>query len=244
MEKIKQYLKKWPWVYTKLQRLYYRCLYYGEKTFLGTRIHEWTWRYFPKFSIKELQESVKHPHRKYLIKRIEKYSAFGKVLEVGCNAGQNLYLLAKKLPDTEFYGIDINPQFIEAGEKWLADEGLKNVSLSVERADCMDAFQDKSFDVVFTDAVLMYIGVDKINLVFQEMIRVANKAILLNEWHRESSNLSEQSYWYDFHWVHDYRLYLQKLLPHDKISITKLPRGLWGGPGWEEYGSIIEVDLR
>jgi ubiquinone/menaquinone biosynthesis C-methylase UbiE len=194
--------------------------------------------------MEDLLKSVRHPHREFLIGRIENYAPFGKVLEIGCNAGQNLFLLARKFPDVEFYGIDINPQFIESGKKWLIDEGITNVLLTEAQADWMDAFDDRSFDVVFTDAVLMYIGVDKIDEVLSGMKRVSRKVILLNEWHRECSDLSEPSYWYDLHWVHDYRLYLQKLVQADKISITKLPEGLWGGTGWEEYGSLIEVDLK
>jgi len=243
MEKLKQCIKKWPYAYTKIQRLYYVLLYFGETSLLGTRIHEVIWKYFRKVSVKEIVESAEHLHRNFLIDRIGRYSPFYRILEVGCNAGQNLLLLARRYPDAEFHGIDINPRFIEAGKKWLRNEGVKNVSLMTRQADVLSDFIDQSFDIVFTDAVLMYIGRDKIRGVLREIMRITRKAILLNEWHLEQSNSSEPSLWFDLHWIHDYRLLLKEFVPDGKISITELPEGLWGDAGWGRYGSLIEVDL-
>ena len=91
--------------------------------------HQWNWdtgfiaiglsRYDPVRAMEELRKSVAHPHRGFLISRIEKHGPFRNVLEIGCNAGQNLLLLARKFPQTEFYGIDINPRFIEAGKNFF-----------------------------------------------------------------------------------------------------------------------------
>jgi SAM-dependent methyltransferase len=243
MEKFKQCIRKWPWAYTNIQRLYYRLLYFGETSLLGTRIHEVMWKYFRKVSVEEIVESAAHRHRNFLLSRIEKYRPFDTVLEIGCNAGQNLLLLARRYPDVAFYGIDINPRAIEAGKNWLAGKGVTNVSLKVGRATRANYFGDRSFDIVFTDAVLMYIGPDKIREVLREMKGLACKAILMNEWHMECTNSPGKSLWYDLHWVHNYRLLLEGFISADKISITKLPKDLWGGAGWEEYGSLVEVDL-
>lgn len=243
MEKLKQYIKRWPRAFTRIKRFYYRLLHFGETSLLGTRIHEWAWRYFHSISQQELRKSAVHPHRSFLISRIEKYTPFDAVLEIGSNAGQNLLLLALKFPEVEFHGIDINSRFIEAGKNWLADKGVTNVSLKVGRADRVDDFRDRNFDIVFTDATLMYIGPDKIRGVLREMKRMTRRAILMNEWHLERPNSSDPSLWYYLHWVHNYRVLLEGLVSADKISITKLPKDLWGGEGWEEYGSLVEVDL-
>jgi len=242
-EKLKQCIKRWPRAYTSTQRFYYRFLHFAETSLLGTRIHEWAWRFFHRISSKELSECAAHPHRDFLIKRIEKYRPFDTVLEIGSNAGQNLFLLAQRFPEARFYGIDINSRFIEAGRNWLADNGITNVSLTVKRADRVSDFADQSFDIVFTDATMMYIGPDKIRRLLREMKRVACKAILMNEWHLEHANSANSSLWYDLHWVHNYRLLLEGLVPPDKISITKLPKDLWGAGGWEEYGSLVEIDV-
>jgi ubiquinone/menaquinone biosynthesis C-methylase UbiE len=243
MENLKQCLKRWPWAYKKIQRLYYRLLYFTETSLLGTRINEWAWKYFHKISLDELDKSAAHPHRGFLTERIAKHSPFNTVLEIGGNAGQNLLLLARKFPQVEFHGIDINHRFIAIGKNWLANKGVRNVSLRAGRADQMSYFGNRSFDIVFTDATLMYIGPDKIHRVLSEIKRMTGKAILMNEWHMERPNPADPSLWYDLHWVHDYRVLLQGLVAEDKISITKLPNGLWRGGGWEEYGSLVEVDV-
>jgi hypothetical protein len=113
----------------------------------------------------------------------------------------------------------------------------------VKRADQVEDFDDRTFDIVFTDATMMYIGPDKIRRLLREMKRVACKAILMNEWHLERATSANPSLWYDLHWVHNYRLLLEGLVPPDKISVIKLPKQLWGAGGWEEYGSLIEVDM-
>jgi ubiquinone/menaquinone biosynthesis C-methylase UbiE len=243
MERLKKCIKRWPYAYTKIQRWYYGLLYVGETYLLGTRIHELIWRHFRKVSSEEIVESTAHPHRNFLIEEIGKYSPFCRVLEIGCNAGQNLLLLARKYPDAELHGIDINPGFIETGKKWLRNEGVKNVSLMTGHADGLADFIDQSFDIVFTDAVLMYIGQDKIRGVLREITRITRKAVLLNEWNLEQSNSSELSLWFDLHWIHDYRLLLEGFVSTGKVSITKLPKDLWADAGWREYGSLIEVNL-
>jgi SAM-dependent methyltransferase len=125
-------------------------------SFPGTRIHEWAWRYFHRISSEEIVKSALHPHRSFLINRIGSYRPFSTVLEIGSNAGQNLFLLALKYPEVEFHGIDINHRFIEVGKNWLAGKGVTNVSLTVGRADRIDNFSNHNFDIVFTDVTLVY----------------------------------------------------------------------------------------
>ena len=105
------------------------------------------------------------------------------ILEIGCNCGPNLYLLAKKFLNAEIIGIDINSMAVQKGNEWLAQEGFSNVKLLESKADELGQFQDKSFDVVFTDAVLIYIGPDKIKEIIENMIRITRKALILMEWH-------------------------------------------------------------
>jgi ubiquinone/menaquinone biosynthesis C-methylase UbiE len=79
-------------------------------------------------------------------------------------------LLAAENPAIKLYGIDINRKFIEKGEKTIKEMGINNVFLSCGRAGSLESFWDKFIDVVFTDAVLMYVGPDKIYNVISEMI--------------------------------------------------------------------------
>ena len=185
--------------------------------------------------------ALNHPHRRFLINRILSYLPISSVLEVGCDSGVNLYLLASANPSIKLWGIDINKKVIEEGKDIIKEMGINNVFLSCGRADSLESFGDKSIDVVFTDAVLMYIGPNKIYSVIGEMIRVARKAVVFNEWHI-SSDEKESLYYYG-HWVYNFYSLISKHVSPDKIQITRIPKEVWGDRGWETFGSLIEVEV-
>lgn len=54
-----------------------------------------------------------HPSKHFLVERIATFSPFFNILEVGCASGPNLYPLAKKFPQAQIVGIDINPGAIK-----------------------------------------------------------------------------------------------------------------------------------
>ena len=143
---------------------------------------EWSTRHlYDEDWIMGYWRSRNHPHRSFLVERISKFFP-NSVLEIGCTCGPNLYHIAKKFPDTEVKGIDINPMAVQKGNEWFKEEGISNVKLEVGSAQELKQFADKSFDVVFTDAVLIYISPEEIKKVAKEILRVG-RVIVLNEWH-------------------------------------------------------------
>jgi len=132
--------------------------------------------------IESYWKSRDHPHRSYLVERMCKFPQLGSILEIGCASGPNLYNIAKKFPDAEIRGVDINPVAVQRGNEWLKKEGISNVKLEVGKAQELGRFADKSFDIVFTDAVLIYISPDEIKQVAKDMLRIG-RALVLNEWH-------------------------------------------------------------
>ena len=188
-------------------------------------------------------DSREHPHRPFLIERIFKFSP-SSILEIGCNCGPNLYLIAKRFPDVKIRGIDINPMAVQKGNEWLAQEGVSNVKLSVSKADELGQFQDKSFDVVFTDAILIYIGPDKIKKVMKEMIRITRRALILLEWNcfkpqgKDPNGLGVYQYGA---WKRDYVALLRQFVPEAQIHVTKIPKEIWPSEEWQELGAVIEV---
>lgn len=190
-------------------------------------------------------DSQSHNHRTLLLEKISGYSP-DSLLEVGCNCGPNLYLVAKKFPDIEIKGIDINPRAIERGKELFASEGISNVRLSVGKADELGQFEDRSFDVVFTDAILIYIGRDKIKRVIQEMLRVTHQALILVERHcvepqsRAPNGLGVYRYGC---WERDYVALLKQFVPEGHISITKITEDLWPDERWKKTGAVVEVVL-
>ena len=250
--KIKSFFRRWPKFYNFLKR--------GSITFngiqrrlIGTKLEEkyWATRHLRKGDdwekegddwVRGYWDSRDHSHRGFLMERIFKFSP-SSVLEVGCNCGPNLYILAKRFPDAEIRGIDINPMAVQKGNEWFAQEGISNVKLSVGRADDLRQFRDKSFDVVFTDAVLIYIGPDKIRKVVEEMLRVTRKVLIFLEWHSFDSKCNPLGV-YVGHWMRDYTALLKEFVSENNIKVTKMPKDLWPDKNWQKWGGVIEVVLQ
>lgn len=208
----------------------------------GSKIDELFWKFRHLFDRKWSEsyisnQSIYNPFRKLFIGTISAYFPFDNALEIGCASGPNLYLLAKKFPRVRFYGIDISKKAIETGQNYFKKEDIKNVFLESGKAKDLKKFQDKSIDIIFTDAVLVCIGPDKINSVIKEIFRVAKKAIIFCEWHTDSP----KSLYID-NWVHNYKLLLTNFVSDKKIKISKIPKSLGSGT-WGELGYIIEVIL-
>ncbi len=181
-----------------------------------------------------------HPHRELILKRVSGYAPFQSLLEVGCGNGPNLLLLAKAFPEADFRGVDINPNFVKSGTKWFKENGVSNVSLLVGKADDLGTFPDKSFDVVLTDAVLIYVGPDKIRKVLSDAVRIARRAVILVEWH--SPDAANPLGFYERHWVRNYEALLKTLDPKIDVRVFQLPEG--GGFGddlWRKWGALIEA---
>lgn len=251
--KLKSFLKRWPKFYSFLKRIYQAFRNTRRKLrahLLGTKAEEnyWVTRHLRKGDdwgdkkkdwVRGYWDSRDHSHRSFLLNRICRFSP-SSILEIGCNCGPNLYLLAKKSPSKEIVGIDINPLAVQKGNEWLMQEGISNVKLLVGKADDLRQFQDKSFDVVFTDAVLIYVGPDKIKKVMGEMLRVARKAMVFLEWHCWGSKCNPLGV-YVGHWARDYVALLKDFIPEGKVEVTKLPKELWPDQNWQRWGAVIEV---
>ena len=204
-------------------------------------------------------KSLDHPHRSFLIDKMRKYSPIRSVLEIGCATGPNLYLIARNFPDAEILGIDINPMVVQKGNEWFEKNGISNVRLEIGKAQELNRFADDSFDVVLTDAVLIYISPDGIKQVVKEMIRIS-RALMLCEWHlfNKWSALLWNAYYclrlkkeaFKFksaslgffvgHWVRDYCSLSKSLAPDRKVGITKIDK-LWDDKSWQKWGAIIEI---
>lgn len=239
---------------TRLAQLkrYLHTPYYGlrrvlEMHVVGSAAQEWLWktRHLYKGSqwAHSYRETIHHPHRRLLLAAIADFAPLHDILEVGCNAGPNLYLLAQSFPAARLNGLDINPRAIEVGQRWLREAAVCNVELAVGKADDLSRFGDRSMDLVFTDALLMYIGPDKIGKVLDEMLRVTRKGLVCVEWHRPATDTAASSYYYDAHWVHSFDALLSQRVPQATFRITRLPYEAFGDAGWGQFGAIVTVRL-
>ncbi|MCX8182317.1 MAG: class I SAM-dependent methyltransferase [Candidatus Methanomethyliaceae archaeon] len=192
--------------------------------------------------VKDYWESKNHPHRNFLVQRILRFAPIESILEVGSNCGPNLYLLAKFLPLARIIGVDINPVAVNEGNKFLKNEGISNVKLICSKADDLDTFKDKSFDIVFTDAVLIYIGPDKIEKVIKNFVRIARKTIILLEWHSERLNNERIEFLYKGKWVRDYKALFERF-GFVNVKVEKIPEEIWPDSNWKIYGTLITIYL-
>ena len=125
----------------------------------------------------------------------------------------------------------------------MIKDGISNVKLICGKADELHQFRNKSFDIVFTDALLMYIGPDKIKKVISEMFRITRRALIFVEWHCEHQNIDPYGlgiYYFDY-WKRSYIDLLKQFISKERIRLTKIPKGIWPVKDWQELGYLIEV---
>ena len=93
-----------------------------------------------------------------------------KILEVGCNNGTNLGVLAN-MGFKNLFGVDILPYALS-----LAGQNVANATLC--QGSALDLpFEDGSFDAVFTCGVLIHIHPNDITTALKEIHRCSNKFI-------------------------------------------------------------------
>lgn len=75
------------------------------------------------------------------------------VLEIGCGTGRNLAILAKKYPDTHFFGLDASAAMLETAQRKIDTKKITNISLKAALADNFTYNRtfglEKPFDTVF-----------------------------------------------------------------------------------------------
>jgi len=237
-------LKRNKFLYNLIHSFYWQ-LKHLISLMVRTRIEEISWANKKGEAVKNAFTNLNHPHRKFLVDEISKFCPFDNVLEIGCGYGPNLYFLGKKFPDANFVGIDINPLFVREGNKWLKKERLVNVRLCHSKADNLTKFKDRTFDIVFTDAVLMYIGKDKIKQIIENMLRISKKALVFLEQDYGHNPGDPQGLGiYRFgHWQRHYFDLLKTFIKKECICTVKIPPEVWPGEDWGRRGYIIKVTL-
>jgi len=214
--------------------------------FIGSVIEEHRFRHRDPVDVRLGFYNLTLPHREWfanlLLRGLEaKQGEALHLIEVGCGWGPNLAVLARRELSLRLTGVDISPAFILEGRKRLSELGLSEITLVEMQGDDLSSFADASADVVFTDAMLLYIGPDKIKRVIREMLRVACTRLVMLEMHDHAAS-PEGRYTRDG-WLRNYAALLDPLVGKDAVGLEKLPPGLRVAGRWPKYGTLIEVDL-
>ena len=187
-----------------------------------------------------------HQHRSMIVDMLKGYPV-RKVLEIGCGCGANLYRIKKAIPDVKIAGCDISKDAIRTARKQFGLEQeeidfdnelpIRDIELRVGSADNLP-FHGDSFDLVITDALLIYIGPEKIKRVLREIRRVGYEKVMFVEFHSENFfkrlGLRSLSRYYAYNY--------KKLLAEQNfkyIKIRKIPEEVWGGKLWTNFGYVI-----
>ncbi len=132
---------------------------------------------FETLKTKPLRES----ERAVLVESIARQYPFKAVLEIGCAYGQSLHVIAPLFPNVNFIGLDIAPDRVSAGNELLQTSNFNNVRLIEGSMENLSGFEDKSVDLIFSCASLLYISDEKIERVLFECKRVAKSTLLFVE---------------------------------------------------------------
>ena len=140
-----------------------------------------------------------------------------RVLEVGCNIGTQLLLLAE-MGFTNLFGIEIQSYALERAKQRLGDARVVQASaLSIP-------FADRYFDLVFTSGVLIHIAPADLPIALAEIHRCTRKLVWGMEYY--ASQMSGIVY-RDNHnllWKADYaRLYQQTFDDLNLVREERLP---------------------
>lgn len=234
MSKIRDRLVEAYWHVNSLSRL-----------LLGSSIDERRFRSRDPADVRSGFSNLALPHREWFADRILKGLDAGQgkpldILEVGCGWGPNLAVLARRGQPVRLTGVDISPASISEGRKRLDGLGLSGIALVEMQGSDLSFFADDSADVVFTDAMLLYAGPDKIRRVVREMLRVARRRLVLLEMHDQAASWKGR-YTRDG-WLRDYGALMKLFVAEDAFRLEKLPAGLRDSGRWPIYGTLVEVD--
>jgi spore coat polysaccharide biosynthesis protein SpsF len=99
------------------------------------------------------------------------------ILEVGCNTGQNLSLIAEYLPHrNNAWGCDVNQRALD-----ICHIRHKEIN-AVKCSGFALPFKDDYFDMVFTAGVLIHQQPSEVETMMQEIIRVSGRYVLALEY--------------------------------------------------------------
>lgn len=134
-----------------------------------------------------------------------------KILEVGCNVGNQLRLL-QSMGYNNLYGIELQDYAVEK-----AKEFTKGINIIKGMADDIP-FKDEYFDLVFTSGVLIHINPESIKKVLEEIYRCSNDYIFGFEYFSDNYEKINYRGNDDLLWKTDFsKLYL-KYTPNLKIE--------------------------
>ena len=167
-----------------------------------------------------------------------KKERFKSILEVGCGEGQIMSLIKMNYPDVQLFGFDISEDLINR----LITENKLGIVFDATKKNW--PISSKSFDIVFSSAVLILIKPQFTRGVIKEMIRIANKKIIFVELHSDKyKSVGEPLKEDDSRIVRNYVKLLKEFEEIKEIKTKEIPKEIWPGKSYSVSGYLIEAKL-
>ena len=143
--------------------------------------------------------------------------AEARILEVGCNIGNQLLLL-QRLGYSNLYGVDIQDYALE-----IARSRTKNVNLAQASSFALP-YENKYFDLVFTSGVLIHVSPEDLPAALDEIHRCARSYIWGFEYYASSKTEINYRGHGELLWKMDYaREYLGRFDDLELVLEQRLP---------------------
>jgi ubiquinone/menaquinone biosynthesis C-methylase UbiE len=110
------------------------------------------------------------------ITRFARTQSTQRLLDVGCGTGRTLHQIARALPATRLWGVDLSPAYVKVARKRLAE--LPEITLAVENGEALP-FADGAFDVVTSVYMFHELPRRARRNVMREMFRVVRSGGLV-----------------------------------------------------------------
>ena len=223
-----------PVFYRGLQSVYYSLRKLGETGPLGGVLNRVGW--ILKHSIGSRdgfdQTSSAMPHRYHIVDHVASLGPPENILEIGCGYGANLVNLANYFTDTQLAGVDVSRTAIASAQ---TVPKLAGADLRVHDLGKPLPFADNSFDVVLSDAVLMFFPERRLPALLRELFRVSRHGVILHEYNVEGQGGSVYA---EGRWIHDFRHECLGVMPNLAIETVQTP---FAGGLWSTHGKFLLI---
>jgi ubiquinone/menaquinone biosynthesis C-methylase UbiE len=178
-------------------------------------------------------------YRKHLLNAL-KGEEFENILELGCGYGENLFAIRKKYK-ADCAGIDIDGIRTEEANKTRIKEGIKGVEILQGDATDTTIYPEKSYDIVFTYALLLMVTGSVAIRIIENALKIAKKKVIFIEMYNEKGEMLEIK-----NGKHRYSRNYEEILKGmgvKEVEKIRIPKKDWPGESYLSYGYIIKAEL-
>ena len=197
---------------------------------------------FLKYRFHEFHESINYkeicdPHlvesEKYRLSLFNEIDLkkISSVLDYGCGYGVNMNILKKLKKEIKLNCMDISKERLTMLD--IINDNIYKMGFNKFTINNLHKLE-KEFDLVYSDAVLIYVSPKKIHELIKNLIKSANQTILLHELTYEFTEKK-----IDHLHIHNYKKIIKKINPSLNVKSFKSVRP---GDPWSTHGTKIIIN--